>query len=329
MGVRVKPIYNLRELSDVFSGFLMYVSSIRGRSTGTVNGYYTDLCLFFRYVKIYRGLYPPETELYEIPINDLNEEFVKNITITEILHFIDYCKTDRDNNGATRQRKSTAIRAFFAYHTDKTNLLENNPARQLDSPKKKKALPKYLTLEQSVDLLNSVDGQFKVRDYCILTLFLNCGLRLSELCGLNLSDIRPDRSLRVVGKGDKERVVYLNQACMEAVNAYLRERPADGIKDKDALFISRHRQRIVNKTVQYIVKKYLKSIGMGAGYSVHKLRHTAATLMYQHGHVDIRVLKDVLGHENLGTTEIYTHLSSEQVKQALSDNPLSKLKVES
>ena len=216
---------------------------------------------------------------------------------------------------------------LFKYITNNKHLLDTNPVEQLESPKKKKALPKYLTLEQSIELLNAVDGNNKQRDYCILTLFLNCGLRVSEMAGLNYNDIHSDGTMRVVGKGNKERIVYLNSACIEAYNEYMKVRPIDEVKDKKALFISRNHRRMSVKTIQAMVYKYLEKIGLDSqGYSCHKLRHTAATLMYQQGGVDVRVLKEVLGHENLGTTEIYTHLSSEQMKNAADSNPLAKIK---
>ena len=202
----------------------------------------------------------------------------------------------------------------------------------LEAPKVKSGLPKHLTLEDSLELLSVVDGPNKERDYCILTLFLNCGMRLSELCGLNLSDIRADGTMRLLGKGNKERIVYINDACETAIKEYMAVRPNDGIEfaDRNALFISRNKKRISNKTVQHIVKTYLEKAGLGGqGYSTHKLRHTAATLMYQHGDVDIRVLKDILGHSNLGTTQIYTHISDRQIKNAIDSNPLSNVKKKS
>ena len=210
-----------------------------------------------------------------------------------------------------------------------THQIPTNPAELLESPKVKQSLPKHLTLENSLELLNSVDGANERRDYCILTLFLNCGLRLSELCGLNLSDISSDGIMTVTGKGNKERAVYLNDSCLSAVKAYLAVRPNEGIvaTDRNALFISRNHRRISPKTVQHIVKTYLSKAGLGGmGFSTHKLRHTAATLMYQHGNVDIRVLKDILGHANLGTTQIYTHVSDAQIKRAVDANPLSNVK---
>ena len=240
---------------------------------------------------------------------------------------MNYLTNVRNNKPATRSRKVSSLRTFFKYLTNKTNQLDVNPVLELETPKLRSSLPKYLTFEQSIDLLTKVDGKNKERDYCILVLFLNCGLRLSELVGLNLSDVRQSsNTMRVLGKGNKERIVYLNEACQDAIRRYLAVRPHDGLIDKKALFISAQRKRISPKTVQYLVKKYLAQIDLGGpGSSVHKLRHTAATLMYQHGHVDIRVLKD-FGHENLGTTEIYTHLSDQQMEQAANANPLAHIK---
>ena len=239
---------------------------------------------------------------------------------------MNYLQRERQNNAASRARKVSSLRGFFKYVTNKKHYLSVNPVEELETPKKKKALPKYLTLEQSIELLRAVEGEHKERDYAILTLFLNCGLRVSEMAGLNYTDIRNDNTVRVLGKGNKERIVYLNSACVAAIRDYMRVRPVDGVKDKNALFISRNHRRMSVKTIQAMVYKYLEKIGLSAqGYSCHKLRHTAATLMYQHGGVDVRVLKEVLGHENLATTEIYTHLSSEQLKNAAEHNPLAKV----
>jgi site-specific recombinase XerD len=204
-------------------------------------------------------------------------------------------------------------------------MLEKNPIEELETPKQKKSLPKYLTLEQSKELLKQPEGKFKERDFCILTLFLNCGIRLSELCGINTGDIRSDHTMKVTGKGNKERIVYLNDACLDALEAYMKVRPRTGLKDRNALFISHQKNRISHQMVQHIVKQYLAEIGLDT-YSTHKLRHTAATLMYQYGHVDVRVLQEILGHENLGTTQIYTHLSNRQMREAAEANPLADVK---
>ena len=311
----------------VLRDFLTYNETIKGKSSRSVDEYYLDLQTFFRYLLLIRGKVDKNTPFENISIEAIDVAILSTVTISDLYAFIVFCKDERGNNAATRARKTSTLRIFFKYLSSQTHLLETNPAELLDSPKVKQALPKYLTLENSLELLNSVDGPNKERDYCILTLFLNCGMRLSELCGLNISDIRSDGTMRLLGKGNKERVVYLNDACKSAIEEYMKVRPNNDIvfSDRNALFISRNKKRISNKTVQHIVKTYLEKAGLGGqGFSTHKLRHTAATLMYQHGDVDIRVLKDILGHANLGTTQIYTHVSDNQIKNAIDSNPLSK-----
>jgi site-specific recombinase XerD len=300
---------------------------VKGKSQLTVDEYYKDLRTFFRYLKISRGLESQEN-FSNITIHDIDLTFISSVTLSDAFAFMNYCIDERDNHAATRARKACALRVFYKYLTNKVHLIDQNPLQELDTPKIGKTLPKYLTLEESVKLLQSVDGANRERDYCILTLFLNCGMRLSELCGINISDVRDDHTLRLVGKGNKERIVYLNQACISAIQVYLRVRPVDGVKDKNALFLSRMKKRISARMVEEIVYKYLDKAGLGGrGLSPHKLRHTAATLMYQHGQVDVRVLKDILGHENLGTTEIYTHLSNKQLENAANANPLHNMHV--
>lgn len=309
--------------------FLTYNETIKGKSSRSVEGYYIDLRTFFRYMLLVRGKVPKDTEFNKIDINAADIELVRSVTISDLYAFMVYCKDELNNNTATRARKTSTLRIFFKYMSVQTHQIPTNPAELLESPKVKQSLPRHLTLENSLELLNSVDGANERRDYCILTLFLNCGLRLSELCGLNLSDISSDGIMTVTGKGNKERAVYLNDSCLSAVKAYLAVRPNEGIviTDRNALFISRNHRRISPKTVQHIVKTYLEKAGLGGmGFSTHKLRHTAATLMYQHGQVDIRVLKDILGHANLGTTQIYTHVSDAQIKRAVDANPLSNVK---
>ena len=314
---------------DFIRDFLTYNEIIKGKSSKSVEQYYSDLRTFFRYILLVRGKVPQGIPFNKIDISGVNIELVRSVTVSDLYGFMVYCKEELRNNTATRARKTSTLRLFFKYMSVQTHRLDSNPADLLEAPKIKQSLPKYLSLEDSLELLNSVDGENERRDYCILTIFLNCGLRLSELCGLNLSDISSDGAMTVTGKGNKERMVYLNDSCKTAIKRYLEVRPHEGLtaESKNALFISRNHKRISPRTVEHIVTSYIKKAGLdGKGLSTHKLRHTAATLMYQHGHVDIRVLKDILGHANLGTTQIYTHVSDEQIKAAIDSNPLSSVR---
>ncbi len=315
---------------QVIREYLGYIKTIKGKSKLTAAEYYTDLRTFFRYIKLKRNLVDANTEFEDIKINDVDIDLIKTITLMDIFEYMNYLVDERQNSASTRARKSSSLRSFFKYLTNKTGQLSYNPLQELELPKIKSSLPKFLTLEQSIDLLKSVNGSYKERDYCILVLFLNCGMRLSELVGINLKDISSNNTIKITGKGNKERIIYLNEACINAINSYMKVRPTEKLagKDRDALFISRNHKRISPKTVQYIVKKYLARIDLDKqGYSTHKLRHTAATLMYQYGEVDIRILKDILGHENLGTTQIYTHVSDKQMKEAAKSNPLSNINI--
>ncbi len=308
--------------------FLSYKGSIQGRSEQTVFQYYHDIRHFFRFVLMNKYPCRYDCEITEIDFSDCTDEDVKNVTHRDIYNFLLYVQSDRQNKEAARARKLCAIRNLYKFLKNSFEV-EENPADKLESPKKKKSLPKYLTLEEAQQLLSSITPPNYERDYAIITIFLNCGLRVSELEGISLKDIDNDLSkMRVTGKGSKERIVYLNDACKAAIRAYLSVRPADiKGKDKDALFISRNRNRLNVKTIQWLVYKRLKEAGLeNRKMSVHKLRHTAATLMYQHGHTDVRVLKDILGHEDLSTTQIYTHLSDEQMQKAAESNPLSTIK---
>lgn len=319
----------LNACPDFIRDFLTYNETIKGKSSKSVEQYYSDLRTFFRYILLVRGKAQPGIPFNKIDISGADIELVRSVTVSDLYGFMVYCKEELRNNTATRARKTSTLRLFFKYMSVQTHRLESNPADLLEAPKIKQSLPKYLSLEDSLELLNSVDGENERRDYCILTIFLNCGLRLSELCGLNLSDISSDGTMTVTGKGNKERMVYLNDSCKTAIKRYLEVRPHEGLtaESKNALFISRNHKRISPRTVEHIVTSYIKKAGLdGKGLSTHKLRHTAATLMYQHGHVDIRVLKDILGHANLGTTQIYTHVSDEQIKAAIDSNPLSSVR---
>ena len=318
---------------QVLRDFLIYHETIRGHSKATVDEYYLDLRNFFRYLKLSRVLVPRSTELDEISIQDIDIPFIRKVTLAEVYDYLSFLSRDkiRQPNSpepkygisqTSRARKIAAIRSFFKYLTVKAKLLDENPVQDLDSPKVPKSLPRYLTLDESRRLLMSVDGKNKERDYCILCLFLNCGLRISELVGLNVSDYRGE-SLRVLGKGNKERTVYLNDACQDALNQYLDERKAIAPTRVAALFLSNRRARMSVDAVQVMVKKYLSRAGLDASlYSTHKLRHTAATLMLQNG-VDVRTLQEVLGHENLNTTQIYTHIDNAELRTAAAANPLA------
>ncbi|MEG1834838.1 MAG: tyrosine recombinase XerC [Oscillospiraceae bacterium] len=320
---------NIDDIPLLLKEFLSHIYAINNKSALTVDEYALDLKLFLRFTVKNKGLCSPTDDINSVYIKDLDIDFFKSITLLDAYYFMSYCKDVRDNHEATRARKVASIRAFFKYLTVQRKLLIENPMQELETPKKKKSLPKYLTLEESLKLLDTVDGKFKERDYCILVLFLNCGLRLSELVSINYNRIKDNNTLTVLGKGNKERTIYLNNACIDAVKNYMKVRPVDGVleKDKDALFLSSRLKRISPKTVQHMVDTYLDKAGLGGrGLSTHKLRHTAATLMYQHGKVDVLVLKDILGHENLGTTEIYTHLVDDQLKKASEQNPLANVK---
>ena len=321
------------EAPDYLKGFLTYLDTVKGKSPKTVNEYYLDLRLFFRYLLWDGAPDKGSKDINETDISGLSIEFVKRITITDIYSFLIYLNRDRPKyknrkefgvglEAPARARKTVAIRSYFKYMTDHAHLLEENPAAMLELPKKKKSLPAHLTLSESRELLEAADGAYQIRDYCMLTLFLNCGLRVSELVGLDINDIRED-SMIVTGKGNKERIVYLNDACLEAIDAYIAVRESPLPSDKNALFISYRKKRIGVRAVQAMVEKRIRAAGLDTSrYSVHKLRHTAATLMYQNG-VDVRTLQEILGHENLDTTRIYTHVDNAQMRAAVAANPLA------
>ena len=320
----------------ILRDFLSYHETIQGHSKKTVDEYYLDLRNFFRYLKIIKGKVPRTTEFDKIPIDDVDLELVRSVTLGDVYGYMSYLSRDRAKHAnspstaygleaSARARKIAAIRSFYKYLTTKAKLLSDNPMQNLDSPRLKKSLPRYLNLDESIQLLENVDEPNRARDYCILMLFLNCGLRISELVSLNLTDVR-ENQLRVLGKGNKERILFLNKACRAALDDWLEERSSSAQADKNALFITRRHTRITKDAVHYMVKQRLKKAGLDASlYSSHKLRHTAATLMLQNG-VDVRTLQEVLGHENLNTTQIYTHVDNEQLRIAAQANPLGKIK---
>ena len=316
----------------VLREFLSYHENIRGQSAKTISEYYLDLRMFLRFMKLVKLELPYQTPLDSITIQDVDINFLASITVTDIYDFLSYLANDRSSErhespgiaASARARKLSAIKSFFKYLTVRTKLLEENPVQDLEFPKLRKSLPKYLTLDESKRLLEAVQGPNAKRDYAILLIFLNCGIRRSELVGLNRSDISEDR-IRVVGKGNKERIVYMGSSCRKAIDDYLIERNKICLSDDRALFGSRDGNRISVSAVHRLVQKHLLAAGLDPEqFSAHKLRHTAATLMLSNG-VDLKTLQEVLGHEHLNTTQIYTHVESTELKIAAEANPLSKL----
>ncbi len=320
--------------------FLDYTATILNKSPNTVKEYNYDIAHFLKYIKFKFGMseYEDEGHVKDIEIQDMTLDTIKKIKLPDIHSFLAYLKADYRSKPATLARKTASIRVFFKYLCNKMKIIPDNPALDLESPKLERRLPKYLTLEQSKDLLDTVadpanskghgNHNNMERNYAMITLLLNCGIRLNELININISDIDFEyNKLTVIGKGDKERTIYLNQACISAINQYLKVRPKDGVhfNSKDALFLSEQKRRISRRSVQYIVKEEIKAAGIEKAdtYSVHKLRHTAATLMYKYGDVDIRALQELLGHESISTTQIYTHVDNDQVRDAVEKNPLA------
>lgn len=320
--------YAESNIPERLNEFLNYLAVIKGKSSNTVIGYRIDLTMLFRFLKLYKGLCSKDIEFGEIDTSDIGDDIINKITLSDLYAFLSFTENQRNNSAYARSRKVAAIKSFFKFLNTKTKILTENPASDLERPKINKRNPVYLTLEESKNLLNSIDSKNKYyrRDLCIITLFLNCGLRLSELCSIDISRIKED-TLTIVGKGNKERTVYLNNSCLKVLSEYLSERNNQEIltEHRDALFISERKCRINKRTVEKIVKKYIEAAGLDKSrYSPHKLRHTAATLMYKHGNVDIRSLQKILGHENISTTQIYTHVDDDKLRQAVNSNPLNE-----
>lgn len=316
---------------EYINSFLDYSAVVLNKSPNSVKEYNYDLNMFLKYMKTNFKL-TKENDFSKINIKDFDIQTLKKITTNDINSFLSYLALNQGSKPATRARKISTIRIFFAYLFDQ-KLIDDNPAIGIKTPKQEKRMPKYLSLDDSKKLLNVTadeNDENKERDYAIITLFLNCGLRLSELVGINISNIDfSENRLTVIGKGNKERTIYLNESCIKAIQDYMSVRPKEGVKidskgSNKALFLSKRKERISNRMVQYIVERELMKAGLDTSkYSTHKLRHTAATLMYQYGHVDIRALQELLGHESIATTEIYTHVSNEQVRNAVESNPLN------
>ena len=325
-------------LSEIYSNcpiflknYLTYMSVIKGKSENTVKQYYYDLRIFLRYIIMTEKNISAE-EFKTIDIKDFDFEKIKKITLDDLYAFMAYINNEHSSNDSFRARKVASLRSFFNYLYVKEKAISENPAQNLDTPKLKKRLPKYLSLEQSIDLLKVIDGEFKQRDLAMFSLFLTCGLRLSELVGIDIKNVDlKKKTLKVVGKGNKERAVYINDLCVDTIKNYLEVRPNDKLvgNDKNALFISSKSTRITGRSVERIAKKYFERAGIDSTvFTPHKLRHTAATMMYRDGHVDVRTLQKILGHESLSTTQIYTHVSDDFMENAAKKNPIGKVKLD-
>ena len=332
------------DLPEILVNYMNYNANLN-RSKNSINEYRYDLTRFLKYIKVLK-LKIKTDSLDEVDITDVDEKLLNKVTLNDLYAYMTYLRDECGNSATSRARKVASIKGFFRYLHVKAKLIDDNPAKELESPKVGKRLPKYLSLTESQELLDKAKSgdihirskrgkseqdlsenqkKLSARDFAMITLFLNCGMRLSELVGINLEHIKFDEcNLTVIGKGNKQRTVYLNKACINAVNEYLKVRPDIEGKDKNALFLSERKKRISNRMVQTTISEYLKAVGL-SGYSTHKLRHTAATLMYQNG-VDVRALQEILGHESIGTTEIYTHVDNYQIRQAIENNPLADYK---
>lgn len=298
--------------------YLNYLTVVKGRSLLTADEYRIDNCMLFEYIKRKRGF--PEENIQKRDFSDVDVDFIKSITIADMYDFITFCGQSRNVTTTTRARKIVSIRQFWKYLKNKAHLLDTNVSEELESPKLPKRMPKYLSLDESIRLL--IESEKNPRDYCILTIFLNCALRLSELVNLNLEQVEAE-SIQIIGKGNKERRIFHTPATKKALAGWLEQRKQITPKT-NALFVGKRGERITSRGVQDIVKKYLKKAGLdGRGISTHKLRHTAATTMFQYGHVDARTLQQLLGHESLNTTQIYVSVDNTQLQSAVNSNPLA------
>lgn len=319
---------NPKQCPDFLNDFLAHQRIVKNRAERTIESYFIDLRLFLRYLKINREVVPPNTPMEDIIISDIDLELVTKVTSNDIYHYLSHTATERHNNAKTRHHKLASLKVFYKFLRTEMKAIKVEPTKDVEYPKLGEGLPKYLTLNESIKLLSNMnpEHQYYYRDYCIITLFVNCGMRLSELVGLNIQDVNLDeRTMRLLGKGNKERIIHINDACADAIVQYLKlRRPVE--ENIHALFLSKRGTRITNRRVQQIVDDALRDSHLdNRGYSTHKLRHTAATLMYQHGGVDTLVLKNILGHKSIATTEIYTHISNESLAEAMDASPLSSI----
>ncbi|MCM1507249.1 MAG: tyrosine recombinase XerC [Ruminococcus flavefaciens] len=316
--------YNNESNPEFLNNYLVHLKVVRMLSERTINEYYLDIRLFLKY--IHRNNTDSENTQEDTDISGMTTDELSEISVSDVYNFIFYVADERSNSQRTRYRKLSSLKSFFKYLTKTEHILEKNPTVDIDMPSPKTALPKFLSLDESMKLLETSSNGDSLRDYCIITLLLNCGMRLSELISINTKDIDfNENRIRIVGKGRKERMIYLNNACISSLKNYLAVRNENPkATNESALFISNQNKRISKRRVQQIVENTVRRAELdGKGITTHKLRHTSATLMYQYGKADILTLKELLGHSSISTTEIYTHLDSEQVRGAVESNPLS------
>ena len=314
------------EYPKLLTDFVSYLETMKGSSINTIDSYVLDLMLMFKFLKVKYSLVPKDLDFHEIKVNDIDAKFLDSLTLDDMYAYLNFAKNYLENGSSTISRKIASMRSFFRYLHTKLKVISNDYTIELDKPRIGKRKPKYMNLDEATGLLSSIESRNYERDYLIITLFLNCGIRLAELCSINAEDIKDDM-IRIIGKGNKERTVYLNEACLDAIKKYLPVRNKflqDKAVNEPSLIVSERGNRIARRTVQNVIESQLKRSGLnGKGYSTHKLRHTAATLMYKYGEVDILLLKDILGHENVSTTQIYTHIDNEMLREAVSVNPLN------
>jgi len=320
----------MQELPLILEDYLDYMETIKGTSPNTVKEYLFDLRVFFRFIKLRYRLVDRNSDFDEIDISDVDVDLIKKVTIQDLHAYISFVDKTRNNGASAKSRKVASLKSFFQYLNLTIEVIDKDPTKALEFPKMESRHPAYLTLDQAELLLNTIlenpNEEFRRRDYAIILLFLNCGLRLSELASIDINKIKPDNTMTVIGKGNKERTIFINDSCMEAIEDYIKVRPIK-VNDPDALFISKQKNRMSNRAIQHMVEKYLEKADLDTDiYSTHTLRHTAATLMYKYGNVDIRALQEILGHESVSTTQIYTHIDNERLRDAVKSNPLGNFK---
>lgn len=314
-------IYSRDENPKFLIEYISYLRSVKMCAERTIEGYFQDIRIFLRYL-ICDDL--DNNSIDNIDISNFNVQQLDDVTVKDIRDFLSYLMEYHNNSKSARARKIVSLRGLYTF-LNRENYISNNPLKEIDRMPINKVEPVFLSLSESKRLLEAADG---TRDYCIVTLFLNCGMRLSELVGINKNDINyEDCSVHLLGKGNKRRTIYLNNACLEALDAYLTERGENPPEEPYALFLSSRNKRISKRRVQQIIEDTLKKAGLdGKGLSTHKLRHTAATLMYQYGDADALILKEILGHVSVATTQIYTHVGEAQKRNAIDNSPLANLK---